>query len=276
MRRSIVLATILFFQISYSLFAQTLPIVGSEGGFNEELLQLRVKQIDEFMGRFNFETDWKGKKIATPNDTVLHKKYVLSLFDQNILSDTLTSSIAYDFASQIVSQKQKISYTDKDWYAEAVCKISYNGKEHNLSLFLNTEQIEGHKYKWVFCGAKSNFMNIASVKTEKHPIISPVENEINFMALETIFDKDASNIANYASKDFSADYLSVFLFLVKNKYIKFIGVEDIQYHFFQIPGYVFTVDFFERNDANMGWLISNFFPCDEDKKSLYRAAKFNQ
>ena len=44
--------------LSTSTFSQVL----FEGTVNENLLKGRVKQIEEFIARFNNEEDWEGKK----------------------------------------------------------------------------------------------------------------------------------------------------------------------------------------------------------------------
>lgn len=268
-----------FIEMSYghSLCAQTLPVVNERDRnlFNEELLRLRVKQIDEFMRRFNLELDWQGEKIASCYDTVKCKKYIKFLFDQNMRNDSLLEAVIDKFATNVVLNKIKTNYKDNDWYAEVVCKFLYCGKKYDLSLFLKTEHIEDYKYKWVFCGVRSNLLNTTPFNENSKSIISPVDNEMNFMSLGEIFSKDAANIAVYVGKNQQINDLSVFVFLVKNKLIDFVSMEEIKYHFFQVPGYVFTVQHFERKNANMGWLISFILPCDDAGKHLYRMSLFN-
>lgn len=46
---------------------------------NETALQFRVKQIDEFFTRFNYETDYTGKEPQSPTDKEMHRKNLLTL-----------------------------------------------------------------------------------------------------------------------------------------------------------------------------------------------------
>ena len=56
--------------LSTSTFSQVL----FEGTVNENLLKGRVKQIEEFIARFNNEEDWEGKKGNIQKE--IHKNFV--------------------------------------------------------------------------------------------------------------------------------------------------------------------------------------------------------
>jgi hypothetical protein len=43
--------------------------------------------------------------------------------------------------------------------------------------------------------------------------------------------------------------------ILKNQ-LKFLYVREIKYHFLQVSNYIFTVENFQRETLNSGWLIS--------------------
>ena len=80
----------------------------------------------------------------------------------------------------------------------------------------------------------------------------------------------SDSIAQYTSKKFIPDQLSVFLYEVKKGNLKFKSVQNVKFHFFQIDGWYFELAQFNRSGYNTGWLISNLVKInsDADKKLL--------
>ena len=64
-------------------------------------------------------------------------------------------------------------------------------------------------------------------------------------------------IDDYALTGYMPDKLSVFLTLVRSGLLKVNYVSDVEFVFFQVPGYKFSVKLFERESKNAGWLISS-------------------
>lgn len=266
MKHVLLILLTVFVMNSYFINAQIINT-----NFNEHALQLRVKQLDEFRKRFNYETDIQGKKPIDKNDTLIHKKYIMSLFDVNLYKDSTHLKIINSFSNQVISRqtKQNIQFTDSDWYAQVYCSIKYNGLIKKISLILKPQKIKEYEYKWVIIGAYADFLNIEPTKKNNGLMLSPVDNEINFMTLADVINNNSVNILNYVNTEFEPDYLSLFLYLVKNKSIQFNTVERILYHFLQIPNYIFVVQHFERNNGNSGWLVSDIAPADISYKKDY-------
>jgi hypothetical protein len=90
---------------------------------------------------------------------------------------------------------------------------------------------------------------------------------------------NSDSIAQYASKKFVPDYLSVFLYEIKKGNLKFKSVSDVRFHFFQIKGWYFELSEFNRPGYNTGWLISNLVKlnsnADQDllRRYLYHEEK---
>ena len=101
--------------------------------------------------------------------------------------------------------------------------------------------------------------------------LHPMSHELDFMNLRKAFlNKDS--VAQFVSKQFTPDHLSVFFYETKKGNIKYKSVEQVKFHFFQIPGWYFELAQFNRPGYNTGWLISNLvqLPNAGDEKILRR------
>jgi hypothetical protein len=240
----------------------------------EQSLKFRVKQVDEFIARFNYEIDTEGKKVQNRLDMQARKKQVASLFDFEYIAkmDSNKRKMATNFINQVCggdnSNSSKfwlISLYDKDFYAKAVCKVKYLGKDETLQLTLKIEQDTKKNIRWVLVAAQAKFLEIVPTDTTK--FISPVAHELNFMQLSQITDKNSDNSANiaaYTAKNYEVEQLPIVLFLIKTKQLKIDFVQHLSFHFSQIPNYTFIVEHKERTTGNVGWLITDI----QGKKSV--------
>lgn len=206
-----------------------------------------VKQIDEFMSRFN------GNSQAF-DSTLTRDKLLISLFDESYYIKN--KDLSDKFISSIIANSSKLEFSGENWYAEALCNATYAGKSINLTLELKVERIKDNMFKWVICGAESNVLELSPSKRNPGLIVSPADNEINFMSLSHITKTEHKNILNYTTSYFKPEKLSVFYTLVYNGLVKISNVKALKYHF-EIGKYHFTVQYHSRDSYNSGWLISN-------------------
>jgi hypothetical protein len=254
--------------VSQSMIAQTINTgILFDGVFDEEQLKMRVKQLDEFISRFNYEKDIEGKLITNREDTAMRKRYIINLFDRDLLenaNDSLAQEYL-DFIRTVINPHKPVflHFTDRNWQAEAVCRATFNGKPIQISVFLQTDAISKNEYKWAIVSAEGDIFDLKPKRQNPGIRISPVDNELGFMNLSDISSgEDCKNILNYSVSGYSVDNLTAFNTLIYNGFLKINYVQKIIYHFWQVPGYVFTVEHFERNSYNAGWLISKLSKID--------------
>lgn len=222
--RTLLLSLLVVFSLSASsqvYFSQ--PI-------REEFLKGRVKQVEEFMARFNYEEDWEGKKVEDTTDSVMRSKYLHTLFDYSRFRQRngKLSSLAEEFIHRVVKHRYLIHYTDTSWTAIVRCNAIVDGKATKIALFFHTQQVAPYEYRWVVYDATSP-LYIKQEKKIPHISLSPIEHEIGFTGLLSL------SSANF----------------------KISKIDDICYQFFNVPGYVFTIERIERkNSYNTGWLIT--------------------
>lgn len=214
--------------------------------------RLRVKQVSEFMSRFNQDELPPNLKVG---DTLLHEKAFIMLFDYNLIERRQDD--VWRLVQRLVADERRLSFTDTTWYAKATCNVTLGTKKSTLTLVLRTEHVKGYRYKWVLVDASGDALSLTPLKSNPGLRIDPTDNELNFMSLHTITKNEWPNILNYKAAGRELDGLSVFLALVQADKLKINHVEELVYYF-NGPSYRLVVNNFRRDDLNSGWLISDF------------------
>jgi hypothetical protein len=242
----------------------------------------RVKQLEDFIHRFNFQTDILGNPITDISNVTIElnsnkikfSKYQLIKFLFN--SEKIITNEDSLFIQEICKKTNPeiISFYDDNWYAVTKCNVTYNNKAENLDLSLMNEVYPGHKSKWVICGSDANFLNVLQKAKDSLSILSPISNDLNFQELTKAFNQP-DNLSQFFEKNTKLAQFPVLAALMKSKQIKFNNVKNIVYHFLQIDGWIFTVDFYNREQGNSGWLISEVKQCTKEEKQKYKTEKLH-
>lgn len=229
--------------------------------------QYRVKQLDEFMSRFNGE---ESVNIQV-TDSLKYPLNLLYLFNNELFTANRDSMQrqANAFIQTVIKYRSSLHYEDADWFAEVGCHCMYKNKKDTLTLFLKPEKIEEFQYRWVIIGAKGKLLRLTPANRNRGLDILPNNHEVAFRALSKIAQLGSNNILNYAERDYQPHELSAFYALVYADALKIETTGNITYHFLKVPGYVFCVNRFNRKGNNTGWLISRLIPMNEQEKQNY-------
>ena len=104
--------------------------------------------------------------------------------------------------------------------------------------------------------------------------LNPISHTTNFIGLSRAF-RDKEHIRDYLDMNFMSSPRSLaFLKALLDGSLHYGYVKGIRYHFLDVDGWVFTVSYFQREEANSGWLISGLTRADEDQKTAYRMLYF--
>lgn len=247
-----------------------IPIILLAGNLSAQQLDLswqrefteHVKSIDEFMKRFNGDEAYPGLDKSKED---FRKINLFSLLDNQMKKELKPQALS--FVEHVLSSNVNLSYADTLWYAEAKCDITYKGKANSITLFLRPERIKDNRFRWVFCGADGIIGNLIDVNSKS--AISPVEHEIHFMELQSIFKNDKQHVFGYRQNDYKIDQLSVFLTLMYAGQINFTSVTETKFHFFNVPDYRFVVEEIGRRGSNAGWLITSFEKLSQAKMQIF-------
>lgn len=254
----------------------------SYNGFSEDESNLYAmnKQVGQFVNRFNMEEDKFGKRLSSSNNLYrnneVRKKLLPAMFDS--YNPRTSGNLKKYFISDVTNTDTPVylNFLDQDWYAEVSATFTVNGKEENLILFLTLEE-ENLGSKWILSNVYFKNFNLMfpipdSIEQSLH-FLHPQSHELDFMNLRKALE-DQEYVELYASTNYSPDFLTLFFYLMKTNQIKFKKIDAVKFHFFQIKNWYFELSYFNRDDSNSGWLISNLIYIKEvDKIDLIRTYK---
>ncbi len=270
------LYSLVFLLISGQLTAQT----GSFNNFSgdETVLYAMNKQVGQFIRRFNMEEDPSGKRLS-PNDKNYHnaklrKQMLPHMFDT--YNPRTAGKLKQFFIDDVTDKDHPVylEFLDKNWYAEVSATFKANGEDVHIILYLTLEK-ENLGSKWIISNVYYSYFPHLFPYTEDsiHQLyfLHPQSHELDFMNLHKALE-DPAHIQLYASDDYRPDYLTLFFYQMKTGQLKFEHIDNVKFHFFQIKNWYFELSYFNRNDTNSGWLISNLkFVNEEDKKELIKS-----
>jgi hypothetical protein len=225
-----------------------------------------VKQIDEFIERFNDADFTLIKEYNKNSEPVTRENLIKSLFDAS-RSDWNFDDIL-QFVSQVTNEEdpEYLDFNNENWNAKVHCKIKWKDKLEKIVLKLNIRNLPNGGCKWVLSDIEANFLKDKKFSEIKQPIFSttndyenflnPISHTNDFMEIDKI-SENAHDIANYVDKsDKYSDNMCSFINECQQKNIKILNVTSIVYTFFQIKGWEIEIKQFNRQSRNSGWLIS--------------------
>ena len=250
--------------------------------FDDEKLNAQTKLISQFFKRFNNEENSFGIKYSSNSiyfrSNEGRKEMLNELFDKQ--DTVLMEELKQNFIKEVTNDSLAlfIDFFNSNWVAQVNANFLYKGREEEIILFFKLET-SNNASKWIlqnifFKEYFKLFHKENKLKNQK--FISPVSHELEFFNLVKIFN-DYQNIEYYTSDDYKIDFLSLFLYDIKQQNLKFLGINGkIKFHFFQIKNWYFSISFFNRNTYNSGWLISKLMKMSEKNKKNILNLIYNQ
>lgn len=273
-----------------------MPVAGkaqvNKSDFNTNFA-FSIHSMDEFFDRFNFKPNSGFEKYVRrkfPDAVFTRENLLFNLFNkknQFFFKDDKVSK----FVQQVTDtcNPQFVNYSDKFWYAELKCRVTYMSKPQTLTLILKVEQPEPDMFLWAVVSARGDFlktvplvrqeankvssMGSINVKSSRY-FLSPVSHGIDFTNIENIFI-NRSHVREYLSKGKQSQELKKLVYLIENNKIKFQNVNSITYHLLQINGWIVSVNNFNRNTLNSGWLINNLMKVTPEQKAIFLRKQLN-
>jgi hypothetical protein len=242
---------------------------------DESRLYAETKQVNQFFRRFNGEEDDKGERYDVKDrqyqSVKLRKKYLGMLFDAS--NAGLKSDLKTQFGKDLLEGAKPIvlDFHGGNWFAEVHTTFMYNNKAQTIILFLTLEK-DHLGTKWVIDRVHADMFDpyFKRDTTKVGKFLHPLSHELDFMNLRKAF-QNTDSVSQFAGKRFVADHLSVFLYEIKKGSLKFKTVDEVKFHFFQIPGWYFELSEFNRPGNNNGWLISNLVSLkSESERNILR------
>lgn len=241
---------------------------------DESRLYAETKQVNQFFRRFNGEEDEKGNRYY-PEDkeyrtSSLRMKYMPMLFDKE--NRGIDNERKAKFAQQVIDSQEPafLNFREEGWFAEVNCLFRYNGQLKPFKLFMEVEK-DGLGYKWVITKVWSEvfekYMDRDTTGVGK--FLHPMSHELDFMNLRKAM-VDPDSVSQFVEKDYQPDYVTIFLYEIKRGNLEFSTVQQVNFHFFQVPDWYFKISEFNRPGYNRGWLISDLVYVEDRDKDIMR------
>jgi len=262
------LTALLFVLFPFILTGQTYNAITDD----ESIFYAQTKQVNQFFRRFNGEEDVQGNRLyngdSTVRDAKIRKKYLPILFDYS--SPNISQDMKEVFINQVLNKRYPayLDFHGKDWFAEVNASFLYKNQKVNIIIYLKIEK-QHLGYKWVFSNVYfdkfSKWFTHIGDTVNNNLFLHPMSHEIDFMNINKVF-RDEENLDYYLDSNYKPDHLSLFVEEVKSGNLKFESVNNVKFHFFQVPGWYFELVYINRNDMNSGWLITNLLRVNEKEK----------
>lgn len=252
-----------------SLYSFTVAgqIVHTSNTGMEEWFQTDVTTISEFIERFNNSVENK-ENLPAKQQT----KGLLSLFNRSSDFILAKQDTVINFVDNMLREKRTLSFSDSSWYADVLSVIKYKGMQKDIRLILKTELVDKGIYRWAICGI-NGLTEAGVIIPTSFGFIEPIDNELNFIGMDSRLQKDYQNAFGYKSADSKISQLSIFLYLLQDHQITIEFVDKIKYHFLNIPGYVLILEH-NTTPMNSGWLISDISVLSDNEKEAYEKDLF--
>ena len=242
MNNSIIKTTILVVSL---LISSLKSDAQSFSALNSHLQKVRIGLVDEFFDRFNGKTAHPDIPI-TNDESRINNLLMLYDLSQFTSKDDPRFNEARDMMNVVISDSIRISFSDTTWAAIAHCKGTLDGKSVKFDLFLTVQHRIQNMYKWVISRAEGDIFKITPRNENEKIMLNPDDHETNFISLKRMTSEQPFNVRDFMSNGFDYNITSVFTYLVYSKKLKIDYVDELEFVFTQIPGYIFHVQYYEK------------------------------
>ncbi len=281
-------------QVTFLALVLSFQFVSAQQGLPDKFTDdfaFSVQTVDDFFDRFDYERGtpfFNYVEINYPGLSLDRKKVMVSLFEarQTIWEADLVNRFLARFGTNYAP---RLRFSQNNWYAMLHCKVMYQRKRRKLDLILKAESVIASSgtigFKWSLVSAKANFLLrndtleypdtflTRPVITEEGKFLHPMSHAINFMNIQDVFRKGLTR--SYFAMKSNSQALDTLEKLINTSQIRFLQVDSVNYQLLQLPGWIVTLGFYDREDRNSGWLIQQLQPADERMKREFLKEQLN-
>jgi hypothetical protein len=242
-------------------------VYSNEGGALEANFVAKVVLLDEFIHRFNNDSSSEIRRYYLAHHRPFEKsraQLIRSLFNYSTQNWDSVQVERFIRRATDPESPDLLGFLEDHWYAEAKCRFLYNSVATDISLILRVRLNPDHSAEWVIVSVKpeSGLRQDSIVPPmfpaeKKRMFIQPTANDTYFAELARDL-ADKGRLMDIFDKEFmQRRYSGGFYEGLLTDKLRFVAVKAIKYHYFQVHDWVFTVENFDRDTRNSGWLISS-------------------
>ncbi|HLZ87190.1 MAG TPA: hypothetical protein VKQ52_08120 [Puia sp.] len=256
-------------------------VFSNDDGVREANFVTKVVQLDEFIHRFNNDPNSGIRQYYLSHHRPFDKsraQLIRSLFNYSQNWD----SVQMDRFVQRATDPQRpdsLGFLQGKWYAEAKCSFLYNAAPVEADLILRIQLNPDGTAQWVIAAVKPDFALAREAAAAPVIPLSPAQKRVRFIqpaANDTYFaelDRDFADKRNlpafFDQQFFERRNSGPFYEALLKDRIRFVAVKKLRYHYLQVHDWIFTVENYERNTRNSGWLISSIRAAGKEERADY-------
>lgn len=240
----------------------------------ESFFLYEVKLVDEFIERFNNEADCylrrQCREMYGTDSMITRPRMLRSLFHKGQPWGATVDS----FVTDVLQHNYTIDFTDSNWYATIECIMRYKGKELVVPITLRIQTADGAS-QWKIAGVGAIPMPqgaVASVPPAARPapFLPTSSHGTDFAVFHQVFTPRGISPAYFDDHALQGQGGSLYA-AIHSGAMQFSYVRAMQFHFLNVPGWIFTVTHIARKDTNTGWLITALRPATPADKRAFAA-----
>lgn len=255
-------------------------VFSNDDGVREANFATKVVQLDEFIHRFNNDPNSEIRQYYLSHHQPFDKsrgQLIRSLFNYSQSWDPLQMDHFVRRATDL-QRPDSLGFLRGKWYAEARCSFLYNSAAVEADLILRIQLNPDGTAQWVIAAVKPDFVleqetaapvMLLTPAERKVRFIQPAANDTYFAELERDFADKRNLTALFDQRFFERRHSGPFYQALLKDRIRFVAVRKLRYHYLQVHDWIFTVDNFERDTRNSGWLISGIRAASKEERSDY-------
>jgi hypothetical protein len=239
----------------------------------ETLFAWEVKQMDEFIERFN-NNDKTLLKLYNqkldPSVQFTREKMIKGLFNTENKSWNFTD--IQNFINAVTDKQNPyyLKFYGDNWWAIVNCKVTWKGKPEDAILTLQIQKQPNGGSKWVITGVNAKFLHqqrlADSVAGKPYPklpepkdatvSLNPSSHSTDFMNIDQVSRNKANTGSYFIHRSSYYDELPLFANEIAKSQLLINRVSAISYRFTHVAGWSFDVQQYNRQTKNSGWLIN--------------------
>lgn len=226
-----------------------------ENTFYDETWSLKVKQIDDFVDRFNNELNFisNGNIIKNKLPPETRSKLLSSLiYSENVKNTELVN----EFVNLVDAEGYYLKFGDDDIKCILSVASLFNEKQFNFDFHLKIEKLNDGSMKWVIVDVNSTSYPWNSIAQNPQKFINPSNHNLRFSNLFRIINGE-NDIQGVFEESFELDNLSIIIHEIMRGNMAIKSITDVNYSFSILEKYKVLVSYFDTSGKQSGWLISN-------------------
>jgi hypothetical protein len=243
------ITTVFLIIVSFTVTGQTIP-----NTFNDESWAVKVKQIDDFVDRFNNELNYIQNGVVVKNklSSESRKKVLLSLFDAQKQHDR---ALVEEFVNYVVGFDYYIKFGLTE--IESIVNVfsTYKNQKFDLDLFLKMESLPDGSSKWVIFNSSSSKYPWKEMASNPQKFINPSNHNLRFSGLGKYLN-GGNDIKELFSDTFTLDEFSVFVHEIAQGNLVIGDIRNVRYSINIMDKYRLYVNYTDSDSKNSGWLIT--------------------